>query len=278
MNRVAAALRAATQDLQGSSDTAALDAQLLLAQVTGRGRAWLLAHGEAPLTSAQTRRFGDLVARRNAGEPLAYLRRRQAFYRLDFHVSPAVLIPRPESEQLLELALDHAPPDFSGTLVDVGTGSGALGISFAAARPRARVILTDLCPAALAVARINAARHGVKPVFRQGDLLQPLPARGQKVDIIMANLPYVRRGDLPQLAVSRYEPQVAMDGGGDGMDLIRLLLRDLPRVCAPGALALLEIGMQQGAEALRLARSLRPRQAEVLQDLAGLERVLRVII
>ena len=225
VNHVAAALRAATQDLQGSSDTAALDAHLLLAQVTGRGRAWLLAHGEAKLTSAQTRRFSALVARRKAGEPLAYLRRRQAFYKLDFHVSPAVLIPRPESEQLLELALEHAPPDFSGVLVDVGTGSGALGISFAAMRPRARVILTDLSPAALAVARINAARHGVKPVFRQGDLLQPLPTRGRKVDIVMANLPYVRRGDLPQLAVSRYEPQIALDGGDDGMDLIRLLLQ-----------------------------------------------------
>lgn len=278
MNHVAAALRAATQDLQGNSDTAALDAHLLLAQVTGRGRAWLLAHGEMPLTSAQTHRFSALVARRNAGEPLAYLRRRQAFYGLDFHVSPAVLIPRPESEQLPELALDHAPMDFSGALADVGTGSGALGISFAAARPRARVILTDLCPAALAVARINAARHGVKPVFRQGDLLQPLLTRGERVEVLLANLPYIRREDLPQLAVSRYEPRVALDGGGDGMDLIRRLLRDLPRVCAPGALALLEIGMLQGAEALRLARALRPRQAEVLQDLAGLDRVLRVII
>lgn len=277
MKDVAAALRAATQDLQGSSDTAALDAQLLLAQVTGRGRAWLLAHGETPLTPAQIRRFSALVARRHAGEPLAYLRRRQAFYRLDFHVSPAVLIPRPESEQVLELALAYAAPDFSGTLVDVGTGSGALGISFAALRPRARVILSDLSPAALAVARINAARHGVKPVFRQGDLLLPLLKRGERVEILLANLPYIRSQDLPRLAVSRHEPRLALDGGADGMDLIRRLLRDLPRVCAPGAPALLEIGMLQGAEALRLARALRPRQAEVLQDLAGLDRVLRVV-
>lgn len=276
MKTVAAALRAATQTLQPTSDTAALDAQLLLAHVSGRGRAWLLAHGDRPITQAQARRFRALVVRRAQGEPLAYLRRRQAFFDRDFHVSPAALIPRPESEQLLELALAHAPPGFSGALAEIGTGSGALGIAFAALRPRARVILTDLSPAALAVARVNARRHKVSPTILQGDLLQPLLARGQRVDLLLANLPYVRSGDLPGLEVSRHEPWVALDGGPDGMALIRRLLRDLPRVCQPGALALLEIGMQQGAAALRLARALRPRQARVLRDLAGLERVLRV--
>lgn len=276
MKTLAAALRAATQTLQAGSDTAALDAQLLLAHVSGRGRAWLLAHGDRPLTPAQARRFCALVARRAQGEPLAYLRRRQAFFDRDFHVSPAALIPRPESEQLLELALAHAPPGFSGTLAEIGTGSGALGIAFAALRPRARVILTDLSPAALAVARVNARRHKVRPTFFQGDLLQPLLARGERADLLLANLPYVRSGDLPGLEVSRHEPGIALDGGADGMALIRRLLRDMPRVCRPGALALLEIGMQQGAQALRLARALRPRQARVLQDLAGLDRVLRL--
>ncbi|MCY3946236.1 MAG: peptide chain release factor N(5)-glutamine methyltransferase [Anaerolineaceae bacterium] len=276
MNTVAAALRAATQTLGAGSDTAALDAQLLLAQVSGRGRAWLLAHGDRPLTPPQARRFSALVARRARGEPLAYIRRRQAFFDRDFHVSPAVLIPRPESEQLLELALGHTAQDFGGTVADVGTGSGALGIAFAALRPRARVILTDISPAALAVARVNARRHGVKPTFLQGDLLDPLLARGERVDLLLANLPYVRSADLPGLDVSRHEPWIALDGGPEGMDLIRRLLGNLRCVCQPGALVLLEIGMQQGAEALRLAQGLRPRQARVLQDLAGLDRVLRV--
>lgn len=273
--RVAAALRKATQRLH-SSDTAALDAQLLLAQVTGQQRAWLLAHGDARLTQAQEQRFAALVDRRATGVPLAYLRRRQAFFDRDFHVSPAVLIPRPESEQLLELAFDFAAPEFSGACVDVGAGSGAVGLTFAALRPRSRVIVTDISAAALAVARINAARHCVKPEFRLGDLLQPLLDRGECVDLLLANLPYVRSGDLPQLAVARHEPHVAMDGGADGLQLTRRLLRDLPRVCRPGALALLEIGMHHGAAALSLAKALRPRQAQVLQDLAGLDRVLRV--
>ena len=272
---VAVALRNATQRLH-DSDTAALDAQLLLAQVTGRERAWLLAHGDAQLTQAQAQRFAALVGRRAAGVPLAYLRRRQAFYDRDFHVSPAVLIPRPESEQLLKLALAFTAPEFSGTFVDVGTGSGAGGLTFAALRPRSRVIVTDISAAALTVARINAARHNVKPEFLLGDLLQPLLERGERVDLLLANLPYVRSGDLPQLAVARHEPHIALDGGADGLELTRRLLRDLPRVCRPGALALLEIGMSHGAEALALARALRPRQAQVRQDLAGLDRVLRV--
>lgn len=278
MKDAAAALRAATQGLRGSSETPALDAQLLLAHVSGRSRAWLLAHGEHTLTPAQVRRFQALVARRLAGEPLAYLRRRQAFHDRDFHVSPAALIPRPESEELLELALERAGPDFSGSVADIGAGSGALGVTFAALRPRARVILTDLSPAALAVARVNAARQGVRARFLQGDLLQPLLTRNERVDLLLANLPYIRSADLAQLEVSRHEPRLALDGGVDGLDLIRRLLRDLPRVCRPGATALLEIGMEQGEATLRLARALRPRQARVLQDLAGRDRVLRLAL
>ena len=275
MSTIAAALRAATKRLH-SSDTAALDAQLLLAHVTGRERAWLLAHGDASLTLAQALRCAALVARRADGEPLAYIRRRQAFFDRNFHVSPAVLIPRPETEQLLELALEFAAPDFSGTVADVGSGSGALGLTFAALRPRSHVFVTDVSAAALAVARINAARHHVQPKFLLGDLLQPLLARGLRVDLLLANLPYVKRGDLPQLEVSRHEPRVALDGGADGMALQRRLLRELTQVCQPHALVLLEIGMNHGAAALSLARALQPRQARVLQDLAGLDRVLRV--
>jgi len=276
LSSVADALRAATQRLR-HSDTAALDAQLLLAQVTGRPRAWLLVRGAMPLGRAQRARFAALVARRAAGEPLAYIRRRQAFYDRDFHVSPATLIPRPETEMLLEAALAHTARRPTGVVADIGTGCGALAVIFAALRPGYRVIATDLSAAALTVARINAARHRVQPEFRLGDLLAPLLARQQKVDLLLANLPYIASDELPALAVSRYEPRLALDGGPDGLRLLRRLLQDLPRICHPQAPALLEIGADQGPAALALARALRPRQAQVLPDLAGHDRLLRLL-
>ena len=278
MSSIAAALRRATRRLRGSSDSAALDAQLLLAQVTGRPRAWLLAHGEVTLSRAQSTRYDRLVARRAAGEPLACIRRRQAFFDRDFHVSPAVLIPRPETESLLELALAHTLRRPSGVMADIGTGSGALAVTFAALRPGWRVLATDLSAAALNVARINAARHRVQPTFLLGDLLAPLRARRQHVDLLLANLPYIASDELPRLAVSRHEPRIALDGGADGLVPLRRLLQQLPDVCAPGALALLEIGAGQGAAVLALAEALRPCAAQLLPDLAGHTRVLRLML
>ncbi len=250
-----------------------LDAQVLLGAALGMDRATLLAHPEAALTPEQAARFGGWVARCAAGEPVAYLLGRRAFYDRDFVVTPDVLIPRPETELLLEQVLARADREL--VVVDVGTGSGALAITLAALRPQMTVYATDISPAALAVARENAARQQATVTFYEGDLLAPLIERGIKVDLVMANLPYIPSGDLPGLAVSRYEPTLALDGGADGLDLIRRLLAQIPQTVNPGAVILLEIGAGQGAAALALVeRTLTPKTARVILDYAGLDRIV----
>ena len=253
-----------------------LDAHVLLGDVLQADRAYLLAHPETPLTLEQAERFTDAVARCAAGEPVAYILGRRAFYDRDFAVTPAVLIPRPDTELLLENALVWAA-DRAITAVDVGTGSGALAVTFAAKRPHAAVHATDISSAALAVARENAARHHARVTFYQGDLLEPLIERDLRCDLIMANLPYIPSGELPDLAVTRYEPRLALDGGADGLDLIRHLLRQVPQAANPGALILLEIGAGQGEAVLALVRqALAPRDTRLLLDYAGLDRIIRV--
>lgn len=251
------------------------EAQALLGAVLQTDRATLLAHPERPLTPEQAERFGALAERLAAGEPLPYLIGRQAFYDRDFFVTPDVLIPRPESELLVEEALAFARSQPNLTLVDVGTGSGALAVALAAHLPAARVYATDISPAALAVAQRNAERYGARVTLLPGDLLQPLIERGIKVNLLVANLPYIAAGDLPSLAVSRYEPRLALDGGADGLDLIRRLLVQAPSACLPGARLLLEIGADQGAAALALARAAFPSAVvDCLRDLAGHDRAI----
>lgn len=253
-----------------------LDAHVLLGAALGVDRAYLLAHPEAQLTAEQAERFAEWLARCAAGEPVAYILGRRAFYDREFTVTPDVLIPRPETELLLENALEWAA-ERAITAADIGTGSGALAVTFAANRPQAKVYAVDISLAALNVARTNAARHDVQITFLEGDLLAPLIERGIKLDLIMANLPYIPAGDLPDLAVMRYEPRLALDGGEDGLDLIRCLLEQVPQVANPGALVLLEIGAGQGAAVLALARQmLKPQNAELLLDYAGLDRIIRI--
>ncbi len=252
-----------------------LDAHVLLGEVLGVDRAYLLAHPEAPLTPEQAERFAALVARCADGEPVAYLLGRRAFYDRDFLVTPDVLIPRPETELLLEQALAWAG-DRAIAAADVGTGSGALAVTLAANRPQARVYATDISSAALAVARKNAERSSVGVTFYEGDLLAPLIEHSIRLDLIMANLPYIASDELASLAVSRHEPRLALDGGADGLDPIRRLLAQIPGAINPGALVLLEIGAGQGAAALALVReTLRPQRAESILDYAGLDRIIR---
>lgn len=272
---IAASLYAAKTRLEPESDSASLDAQALLAWTLGADRAYLLAHGDAALTDEQAARFAALVARRAAGEPVAYILGRRAFYDREFIVTPAVLIPRPETELLLERALAFVRGRAHTVAVDVGTGSGALAVTLAALCPGAQVHAVDISPAALEVARRNAALHAAPVTFHQGDLLGPLWAAGVQVDLLLANLPYIASDELPALAVSRFEPALALDGGADGLALVRRLLAQAPALLRPGALALLEIGAGQGAAALALARAaLRPVDAGVLPDYAGLDRVV----
>jgi len=279
MTTIADALKQARQRIAPISESASLDAQVLLAEMLGKDRAFLLAHSDESLTPEQAARYAALVERRAAGEPIAYILGRRAFYDREFIVAPGVLIPRPETELLLEAALQFAAGRSSVTAADIGTGSGALAVTFAVHCPQATVYAVDISPQALEIARHNADLHGTTINFLAGDLLQPLVERGIKVGVLMANLPYIASGDLPSLAVSQYEPHLALDGGPDGLDLIRRLLADLRRVCDPGALALLEIGADQGESCRNLVRQMiRPQQLNILKDYAGLDRIVRIVL
>ena len=271
---IRAALRQARAAL-GNSDSPDLDAQLLLAQALDVERASLFAHPEQALTPRQSRCFLAMLARRAGGEPVAYILGRRGFYDIDLRVSPAVLIPRPETELLLEEALRLSESLTEATAADIGTGSGALAIAFQRRRPGCKVYATDSCAEALAVARDNAERYAAEVVFLQGHLAQPLIERGIRVDLLMANLPYIPSGELAQLAVADYEPTLALDGGADGLDCIRGLLRQAGAVCRAGAHVLLEIGAGQGDAVKRLVWRNCGAQAAILRDYAGLDRIAR---
>lgn len=254
-------------------------AQALLAHVTGRGRAWLFAHAEEPLGAEAAEHFVSLLERAAEGEPLAYLVGEREFYGLPFSVTPDVLIPRPETEALVDLALAwaHTRSLPSPRIVDVGTGSGAIAVTLALKLPHARVIGVDISWEALLIARVNAQRHGVAERLSLvlGDLLEALIG---PFDAILANPPYVSEAELEALEVGRWEPRVALDGGPDGLDLVRRLLEQAPKRLAPGGLLALEIGADQGDRVAALCRATFPHaEVAILPDLAGLDRVVRVI-
>lgn len=271
-------LTAAKRRIALVSDTASLDAQLLLAEVLDCNRAHLIAHPERILTPEQAALYERMVARRAQGEPVAYILGRKAFYDREFIVTPAVLIPRPETEHLLEFALEFLATwqkDTPPVVVDVGTGSGALAVTLAAHVPGAKVYATDISPDALRVARMNAEKYGVTLTFLEGDLLAPLIERAIRVDVIMANLPYIASGEVNTLAVSKHEPRLALDGGADGLDSIRRLLEQAPSVVKPGGGILLEIGAGQGADVAKLATQL-AYAATLHKDYAGHDRVVAI--
>ncbi|MCY3917311.1 MAG: peptide chain release factor N(5)-glutamine methyltransferase [Chloroflexi bacterium] len=268
------ALRAARMTL-ASSETADLDAQTLLAHVLGVDRSYLFARAETFLTAEQSARCQAAVDRRAAGEPIAYITGAKGFYDIELRVSPAVLIPRPETELLLEEALRLTERGAGFTVADIGTGSGALAIAFARQRPAAKVYASEISRAALEIARQNAERNHAQVCFCEGDLAAPLIERGLHVDLLMANLPYIASGDLAALEVSRFEPRLALDGGADGLDLIRRLLTQIPSVCSEGAWALLEIGAEQGESVAGLVRDCVGARCDILQDYAGLDRIAR---
>ncbi|HEY58592.1 MAG TPA: peptide chain release factor N(5)-glutamine methyltransferase [Anaerolineae bacterium] len=269
------ALNLARGVLAPHSDTAAIDAQTLLAHLTGRSRAWVLAHPEALLDESQTVRLHQALQRLARGEPLPYVLGQWEFFGRSFVVTPAVLIPRPETELLVEAALDwlRAHPG-SRRVVDVGTGSGCIAVSLAAEVDEVQIVAIDQSAAALEVARRNAQRHGVTRRLRwiQADLLAPFAGPW---DVVCANLPYIPSAQLARLPVARFEPRLALDGGPDGLHLVRRLLRQARvQIASPGAL-FLEIGAGQGPLAAQTARRLFPEAyVEVRPDLAGHPRLL----
>ncbi|MGE4367798.1 peptide chain release factor N(5)-glutamine methyltransferase [Thermomonas sp.] len=250
-----------------------VDGELLLAEALGRSRSWLYAHPEAPVPAPARARFGALLARRQAGEPVAYLLGRQGFWSLELEVGPATLIPRPETERLVELALARLPAGQPLRVADLGTGSGAIALALARERPQARIVATDASAEALAVARRNAERLGLVQVeFRTGDWLAPL--RGERFDLIVSNPPYIALGD-PHLAQGdlRFEPPMALASGADGLDAIRVIVRDADRHLRPGGWLLLEHGWNQGAAVRALLEAAGFVEVATGRDLEGRERI-----
>ena len=259
-------------------ERAALDAEVLLAAVLGRGRWHLLAHPEERVAPEASAKYCSWLQRRAWGEPLEYLTGRADFYGLMLEVTPAVLVPRPETEVLVEAALSALRPLTGPLVVDVGTGSGAIALAVAANHPTARVLAVDCSLEALTVAHRNASAHSLLDrVLTIGcDLLSCLDAR---FDAVLANLPYVATSDLATVSapVVRYEPRLALEGGPDGLALVKRLLSQARGRLAPGGTILAEIGVGQGDEAAAIAGGLYDSAlVDLLPDLAGLDRVLRV--
>jgi release factor glutamine methyltransferase len=278
LNTIRDAMNAARERLS-SSETARLEAQTLLCHVLHVNSAYLYGYPEQELTPEQEAAFTALVERRAAGEPLAYILGTVGFYDLEFDVTPAVLIPRPETEHLVEEALNFAAQKSTLIAADIGTGSGAIAVTVAVHAPHAVVHAVDISPEALTIARKNAELNHANVIFHQGSLAEPLVAAGIHVDLLMANLPYIASAEVPTLEVSKHEPVLALDGGMDGLRLIERLLETVPQVCHPGAMILLEIGAYQGEAALNIVRKLLPDvSAAILKDYAGHDRIVRLVL
>jgi release factor glutamine methyltransferase len=260
--------------LQAVTDAPRLEAEILLGRVLDASRTTLLTHPEYTLTPGQRSNYRTLVRRRASGYPLPYLTGHVEFYGLEFEVTPEVLIPRPETETLVDLALARQP----ATVVDVGAGCGCVAVSLAVRLPDAVIYALDISPAALAVAQRNVERHGVveRVWLMVGDVLNPRPG---PVDLVVSNPPYIPTGECGSLpaSVRNHEPRLALDGGPDGMEIVRRLLAQAPAVLRPGGGLLIEIGADQGEAASYLARTFFPQAAvRVHPDLAGRDRVLEV--
>ena len=288
-----------TEDLQNLSESPALDAQVLLAHITQKPRTWILAHPELSLSSTQTESLEVALNQLQKNSPLPYVIGHWEFFGLDFIISSDVLIPRPETEELIEHALKWLHDKKEMTVLDVGTGSGCIPISLAKHAPDLNLLGVDLSSSALDIARQNveqyANRQGAENAkdtsssprrtwrigsskirFIQSDLLANLPTR-QPFNLITANLPYIPTEILSHLDVYQREPTLALDGGTDGLDLIHRLLEDAPRYIAPEGLILLEIDSSHGEAALELAKKFFPEaESNLIQDLSGRDRFISI--
>lgn len=247
-----------------------LDAQLLLSHVMGRPRTWLIAHDDEPLPEELAADFAALCQRRAAGEPVAYLLGQKEFHGLTLHVSPAVLVPRPDTETLVEWALDllagplrdRSPP----AVVDLGTGSGAIALAVKHRAPNAAVCAVDLSEDALAVARANATRLALEVEFRAGSWWQALP--GRRFDLVLSNPPYIA-GDDRHLDDLKHEPSLALTPGGDGLDAIRAIVQGAPAHLSPGGWLAFEHGWDQAATVADLLQAAGFGSVASRHDLAG---------
>jgi release factor glutamine methyltransferase len=259
-------------------EDASLESELLLRHTLKINRVQLYLDLKHELTPDEEEAFWHLVRRRLNGEPTAYITEHREFYGLDFYVDPRVLIPRPESELLVEKALQLAQNRSIATIADIGTGCGAIAISLALNLPQTKIYATDISDSALQVARVNCQKHGVLDIIclLPGDMLDPLP---EPVDLIIANLPYVKELEVFRMGRANFEPKLALSGGGDGLEKIRQLCRQVSMKLRPQGCLLLEIGQWQGKAVTSLLYHLFPSASvEVAPDLSGIERVVSLCL
>ena len=264
-NTVAQAMAASALD--------AVDARVLMRHALDVDAAWLIAHATDVLTAGQQAAFSALAARRRGGAPVAYITGTREFYGREFAVTPAVLIPRPETELLVEWALEKITPRADARVLDLGTGSGCIAISIACERPRANVMAVDQSESALEVARGNAQRHAIGNVgFLRSDWFSALGA--QRFDCIVANPPYIAEGDA-HLAQGdlRFEPAAALSSGRDGLDAIRLIVAQATPYLQAGGWLALEHGYDQAVQCRQLLEEAGYTQVFSQRDLAGIERI-----
>lgn len=264
-------------------DTPRLDAEVLLAHCLGRDRTWLYLHVSDSLEEHQLKQFEALLRRREQRKPVAYLLGHKEFFGLEFQINPHVLIPRPETELLVETAIQWSIindqlsiVNEKFTIVDVGTGSGCIVVALAKHLPAASMIAIDTSPEALSLARLNAERHGAQINFLSGDLLESVV---EPVNLIVSNPPYVSRAELAAAMpeVNVYEPRLALDGGEDGLEVVRRLLAQAGGKLKPGGALLVEIGSTQGPAVRHLAQlHFSGAIIQIKKDLAGLDRLLVV--
>ncbi len=257
---------------------ASLEAEILLRHLLKIDRTQLFSEPDAAVPPELERMFRALIARRVKGEPTAYITGHREFYGLDFEVNPSVLIPRPETELLVEIALERAKKYASPLIADVGTGSGVIAITLALRLLKAKIYAIDTSENALDTARRNSRKHQVEKgiTFLQGNLLTPLP---QTVNIVVANLPYVRTADLAAVNTVGFEPELALDGGVDGLDRIRELCLQTTNKLLPGGCLLLEIGLGEKAPLVEfLNKNGLALDITFYKDLRGIERVIAVTL
>lgn len=261
------ALRHASQHIDD------VDARVLMQQVLGASHAYLIIHSAQALTPGQARRFQHFIERRAAGEPVAYIIGKREFYGMDFVVTPAVLVPRPETELLVDLALERIPSSCSFRVLDLGTGSGAIALAIAKDRPLSLVTAVDISPDAVAVARLNMRQYNVNNVFIvEADWFQGVA--GETFDLIVANPPYVARDD-PHLHQGdlRFEPPLALAGGEDGLECLHQIIAAASAHLVEGGALLLEHGYDQAEACRELLHAAGYRRVFSRPDLAGIMRV-----
>jgi release factor glutamine methyltransferase len=265
------ALQAARERLAVTSQNPRRDAELLLASVLGCDTVTLFAHPEQVLSTEQAKRFESFVTRRTASEPIQYILGEQEFFGLPFAVTPDVLIPRPETEHLVETALQCIDPQATTRILDVGTGSGAIAIALACNLPNAHVTATDLSPSALAVAQNNARRHGVaaRMAFRHSDLLQVFA--GACFDVIVSNPPYIADSEMLEPQVANYEPHAALYSGPSGLEIYQRLIPQAHAALNTNGWLLLEIGYGQSGKIRELLNNWS--DVHFIDDLQGIPRV-----